>query len=205
MLELPELKEIQLDALREVANIGAGHAATALSKMTGRTIMINVPTISIARADDVSAFVPNTAEPTALVHMHMMGDLTGHTLLVFPPRTAARLAQLLLPAQRATASPFDELSSSVLREAGNILCGAYMSALSDFLGVMLLPSPPRLAITSPEASLMPIGAQVESDAKYVFAAETQFFLQRDEVVRGFFLMLPDEPSLHAILRAVRMA
>src|SRR5918911_2888330 len=96
MTDLLSLKEDQLDALRETANIGAGHAATALSQMTGGTIMISVPTITISALEDVPSQLMDSEEPIAAVLMHMLGDLTGRTLLVFPQLTALRMAQLLL-------------------------------------------------------------------------------------------------------------
>src|SRR6187431_3048409 len=96
MEDLRTLKAIQMDALREVANIGAGHAATALSQMVGQTIMISVPTINVSRLEDIPPQVAAHDEPVAAVLMHMLGDLTGRTLLVFPRRTAVRLASLML-------------------------------------------------------------------------------------------------------------
>src|SRR5882672_10231781 len=96
MEDLRTLKALQMDALREVANIGAGHAATALSQMIGETIMITVPTINVARLEEIPPQVTAPDEPVAAVLMHMLGDLTGRTLLVFPKRTARRLAALLL-------------------------------------------------------------------------------------------------------------
>src|SRR3954463_10489807 len=96
MEELRTLKANQTDALREIANIGAGHAATALSQMIGRRIMISVPTINVARLEEIPPQVAAPDEPVAAVLMHMLGDLTGRTLLVFPRRTARRIASLLL-------------------------------------------------------------------------------------------------------------
>jgi len=96
MNDLKTLKPVQVDALREVANIGAGHAATALSQMTGSTIMISVPTITIAKLEDVPPQISGPEEPVAAVLMNMMGDLTGRTLLVFPKQTAVRLSELML-------------------------------------------------------------------------------------------------------------
>jgi chemotaxis protein CheC len=145
MEDLRSLKAIQLDALREVANIGAGHAATALSQMIGETIMISVPTINVSRLEDVPPQVGEPDQPVAAVLMHMMGDLTGRTLLVFPRRTAMRLAGLLLRRSLPT-DDFSEMQQSAIKEAGNILSSAYMNALSDFMGMLLLPSPPSLAI-----------------------------------------------------------
>src|SRR3954451_4696637 len=130
MEDLRSLKPHQLDALREVANIGAGHAATALSQMIGETIMISVPMINIARLEDVPPQVAGPDEPVAAVLMQMLGDLTGRTLLVFPRRTAHRLASLLQ--RRPTDGPdadtkeFTEMDQSAIKEAGNILSSAYM-------------------------------------------------------------------------------
>jgi chemotaxis protein CheC len=207
MEDLQSLKAIQLDALREVANIGAGHAATALSQMVGETIMISVPTINVSRLEDVPSQVADNDEPVAAVLMQMMGDLTGRTLLVFPRRTALRLAGLLM--RRPTnpdAQEFTEMEQSAIKEAGNILSSAYMNALSDFMGMMLIPSPPSLAIDMSDAVLTTIYLQFGSDRDFVFCVESEFVMNDlDERLRGFFLLLPDPASLQAILKAVRVA
>ena len=206
MNDIRALKDVQLDALREVANIGAGHAATALSQMTGSTIMISVPTINISSLEDVPTVISEPEEPIAAVLMHMMGDLTGRTLLVFPRPTAMRLAELMLRRPAGSSSEMGPLEQSAIREAGNILSGAYMNALSDFMGLMLLPSPPSLEIDMSSAILTTAYLQFGTDRDHVFYVESQFFLQeQNEHLRGFFLLLPDLASLQAILRAVRLA
>ncbi len=205
MQELQTLKTLQLDALREVANIGAGHAATALSQMVGERIMISVPTINVAKLEDVPPQVAAPDEPVAAVLMHMLGDLTGRTLLVFPRRTAIRLAELLLrrPNQQGD---FTEMEQSAIKEAGNILSSAYMNALSDFMGMMLIPSPPSLAIDMSDAVLTTTYLQFGGDKDYVFCVESEFVMSdTEERLRGFFLLLPDPASLRAILKAIRVA
>jgi chemotaxis protein CheC len=205
MEDLRSLKAIQLDALREVANIGAGHAATALSQMVGQTIMISVPTINIARLEDVPPQVGEPDQPVAAVLMHMLGDLTGRTLLVFPRRTAVRLAELLLH-RSSPGEEFSEMQQSAIKEAGNILSSAYMNALADFMGMLLLPSPPSLAIDMSTAVLTTAYLQFGSDKDYVFCVESEFRLSdADEKLSGYFLLLPDAASLQAILKAVRVA
>ncbi len=206
MDDIRSLKPNQLDALREVANIGAGHAATALSQMTGCTIMISVPTINIARLEDVPPQVSGPEEPVAAVLMHMLGDLTGRTLLVFPKPTAIRLSELMLRRPHGSSKDLGDLEQSAIKEAGNILSGAYMNALSDFMGLMLLPSPPSLAVDMSDAVLTTAYLQFGSDRDYVFCVESEFYLQDiGERLRGFFLLLPDYASLQAILKAVRVA
>ena len=206
MNDLKSLKPVQVDALREVANIGAGHAATALSQMTGSTIMISVPTITIAKLEDVPPQISGPEEPVAAVLMHMMGDLTGRTLLVFPKSTAVRLSELMLRRPAGSSKELGELEQSAIKEAGNILSGAYMNALSDFMGLMLLPSPPSLAVDMSSAVLTREFLRLGDDAEHVFVVETEFSMKEvGEQLRGFFLLLPDPASLQAILRAIRLA
>src|SRR5438034_8683375 len=78
--------------------------------------------------------------------MHMLGDLTGRTLLLFPEAVGRRLCDMLLRRPIGTTNVFDALEQSCLKEAGNILSGAYMNALSDFMGMLLLPSVPSLVV-----------------------------------------------------------
>src|SRR5215813_1407807 len=188
MNELKTLKALQIDALREVANIGAGHAATALSQMIGETIMITVPRINVSRLEEVRPQLGPPDEPVAAVLMYMLGDLTGRTLLVFPRRTAQRLASLLLHA-KITEDDFSDMAQSAIKEAGNILSSAYMNALSDFMGMMLIPSPPSLAIDMSDAVLTTTYLQFGGDKDFVFCVESDFVLnESDEKLRGFFLL-----------------
>lgn len=204
--DIRSLKAIQIDALREVANIGAGHAATALSQMTGSTIMISVPTITVAPLEEVPPALTAPEEPVAAVLMNMLGDLTGRTLLVFPTSTAQRLSELMLRRPAGSSKGLGELEQSAVKEAGNILSGAYMNALSDFMGLVLLPSPPSLAIDMSTAILTTTYLQFGADRDYVFCVENEFqMVDFGEKLRGFFLLLPDYESLQAILRAVRLA
>ena len=199
------LTEVQRDALREVANIGAGHAATALSQMTGSPIMISVPTVHVTRLDAVGPQLAPGEDPVAAVLMDMLGDLTGRTLLVFPKRTVLRVAERMLRRPLGSSVALGALERSAVMEAGNILSGAYLNALSDFMGLVLLPSPPALALDAAARVLTPAFLRLDG-AGHVFVVETEFFV-RDvaERLRGFFLLLPDPASLRAILRATRLA
>src|SRR4029453_12936529 len=204
MDDIRSLKALQLDALREVANIGAGHAATALSQMIGGTIMISVPTINVSRLEEVPPQISAPEEPVAAVLMHMLGDLTGRTLLVFPKPTAARLASPMLR-RNGSSEELGEMEQSAIKEAGNILSSAYMNALSDFMGMMLLPSPPSLAIDMSTAVLTTVLVQFSPERDYVFCVESEFYMTEiGERLRGYFLLLPDPASLQAILKAVHV-
>jgi chemotaxis protein CheC len=205
MEDVRDLKALQLDALREVANIGAGHAATALSQMTNRTIMINVPEVNVLALEDVSELLGRADETVAAVLMHMMGDLTGRTLVLFPEGSAKHLCDILFRRPPGTTAAFGEMEQSGLKEAGNILASAYLNALSDFMGMMLVPSVPSLVIDLSAAVLTTAYLNFGHDRDYVFCVETSFRVEgATEPLRGHFLLLPDMPSLRAIFDAIRL-
>jgi chemotaxis protein CheC len=196
----------RIDALKEVASIGAGHAATALSLMTGARIMIEVPMVTVGKLDELAPAIAAPDEPIVSVMMDMNGSLSGQTLLALPVITGRRLADLMLRRERRAGSEvFDRLEESALKEAGNILGGAYMTALSDFLGMHLMPSPPRFQVGVAREILDGCNALVGAEVA-VCCVETEFsFEEIGERFRGFFLLLPDTKSFSAIFRAVRVA
>jgi chemotaxis protein CheC len=204
MEDVRDLKALQIDALREVANIGAGHAATALSQMTDRRIMISVPQINIARLEDVANLLGNPTDVVAAVLMHMLGDLTGRTLLLLPESAGRRLCDMLLRRSPGTTKVYDVLEQSCLKEAGNILSGAYMNALSDFMGMLLLPSVPSLVVDLAAAVLTTTYLNFGHERDFVFCVETEFQIEAEEGLRGHFLLLPDLASLKAIFDAIRL-
>lgn len=205
MIEIQDLHELQLDALREVASIGAGHAATALSQMTATRIMISVPRLQIARLEEIPGLIGQPDAVVATVLMHVLGDVTGRTLLVLPENAAQRLAERLLRRATGTVTEFREVEQSALKETGNILCAAYLNALSDFMGLMLLLSVPTLVIDQCGAVLTSAHIEFAQAQDFVFSIETQFTLGEGDPVAGHFLLLPDLPSLQVILKSIRLA
>ncbi|CAN5775135.1 chemotaxis protein CheC [soil metagenome] len=206
MIDPRNLQEIQLDALREVANMGAGHAATALSQMTGGRIMVGVPQLQIVPLEDVPEMLALPEEVVAAVMMHMLGDLTGRTLLIFPRDAALRLAERLLHRPAGSSHMFGELEQSAIKEAGNIIGSAYMNALADFMGMMLLPSVPSLVIDLCAAVLITAHTNFSGDRDLAFSIETQFLMaDGDKAIDGHFLLFPDMAALEKILQAIRLA
>jgi len=205
MVDIRELRALQLDALREVANMGAGHAATALSQMTNTRIMVSVPRLQIAQVEDVPELIGDPESVVAAVMMHLLGDITGKSLLILPRESALRLAAILLRRDLSAVAAFGELEQSAIKEAGNILCAAYVNALSDFLGLMILLSVPGLAIDLCAAVLTTAYTEFVAEQDYAFSIETEFQMDQGEPIQGHFLLLPDVQSLQVILRSVRLA
>jgi len=176
-----------------------------LSLMTGARIMIDVPTINVAPLDELIPGIADEGSQVVSVLMDMHGSLKGHTLLALPLVTGRRLADLMLRRERRPGvSSLDLLEESALKEAGNILGGAYMTALSEFLGMTLLPSPPRLSIGTTQ-TVMEEHRREASSAAAACCVETEFnFEEIGERFRGFFLLLPDAVSFDLIFAAVRV-
>jgi chemotaxis protein CheC len=205
MEDVRDLKALQLDALREVANIGAGHAATALSQMTNRTIMIAVPEVNVRPLEEVADLIGPPETVIAAVLMQMMGDLTGRTLVLFPEGSARTLCDILLRRSPGETGEFGAMEQSGLKEAGNILASAYLNALSDFMGMMLIPSVPSLVVDLSGAVLTTAYLNFGHERDFVFCVETSFRVEGTvELLQGHFLLLPDMPSLRAIFDAIRL-
>ena len=203
-VELLTLNPAQLDALREVANIGAGHAATALSTMIDTTVMISVPRITVQKLTSVSPMVSAGEEPVAAVLLHMLGDATGHTLLVFPRDVALRMTELMLRRDKGSSTTIGMLEQSAINEVGNILSSAYMNALADLMGMILLPSPPTFSVDS-SATVLSNAHTGDVKPENVVLVETELLhTESNEQLRGFFLLLPDPAALNAILRAMKL-
>ena len=122
------LNDMQLDALRELANISSGTAATSLSQMLGRQVDLNVPkAFALPLADAVDAAGDPAKDVTGIV-LNVEGDVAGAVLLLVPPSGAATLCNLL------GVEPGTEVGDSALGEIGNILGAAYLNALSSMTG-----------------------------------------------------------------------
>ncbi len=205
MTKIPSLTDVQSDALCEVANIGAGHAATALSQMTGTTVMISVPRITVVSLIEIFPATLVDDESAAIVSMALSGSMHGNTLLVLPIGTARRIASLVLHRDVGAHVEFDSMETSVLTEVGNILTGAYVTALSEFLRMRLLPSPPTFVCGLARPVLLNAIRYLECANEWVICVETQFMVAHvDDQLRGYFLLLPDDAAFDALLAAVRV-
>ncbi|WP_305045155.1 chemotaxis protein CheC [Geoalkalibacter sp.] len=195
-----QLSPAQRDALKEISNIGMGHAATALSRLLRETIMLKVPRVSVTDLAQVPEVLGGAEQPVVGVGLGVRGAVRGSILLVFPCASARRLLENLLGPQ-ASEDEFGELAVSTLKEVGNILASAYLSALGGLLGVSLLPTVPALACDMAGAVIDPILIDLGRAGDVALMLETEFHSLQDEgrVVQGHFFLLPDPDSLQALL------
>ncbi len=202
LFNLDELTATQMDALREVGNIGAGHGATALSQLLGKKINITVPKANILSLNEVPKLVGDPNTLVAGLTLSILGDATGKIILLFPRDSALHLADMLLKQSIGTSKILTEMGHSAIKEAGNILTGAYLSALNEFLGMLLLISVPTLIFDMAGALLANVTQGMEEATK-VICIETKF-IDLNEVVGGYFILVPDAISLRAIFQAIKI-
>jgi chemotaxis protein CheC len=204
-MDLRSLDAAQLDAMREIANIGAGHAATALSQMTDRVIMIDVPEVSIIRLEDVGTVTGEADDVVAAVMMKVLGDVSGRTVQIFPADSVVRLIGIMT-GEHAPDFPagFEERHQETLKEIGNIIVGAYLNALSDFMGLLLIMSVPAIAIDMAGAVMTTSFLNFGEEQDYVLCVNTGMSLG-DDRIRGHFLLIPDAASLQIMLREMKLA
>ena len=190
--------EMQLDALRELANIGSGTAATALSSMIGVAIDVSVPTaLALPLADAVDAAGPADATVTAVV-LPIFGDLDAIVLLLFPPDDAATLCGLL------GVEADSEVGLSALGEIGNILGSAYVGALGMMTGLNLEPRPPQTVtdmLGAIVSSVLATGAE---------ATDIALLLDSDLLIEGTeaslsFMLVPSKHGVGEVLARLGLA
>lgn len=202
--EVHALTGAQRDALCEVANIGAGHAATALSLMTGGKILVSVPRIIVAPLGEIAPELVGPDELIVVIPMRVTGSIQGDTILMLPMNTARWLTALVTRRDPADVMTLGALASSALTEAGNIIAGAYLTALSEFLDMLLLPSPPSLTVGPARDVLLEAATQRGHHGGNVFCVETRFLIDAGDHLPGYFFLLPADGALDAMLAALRM-
>lgn len=199
--EILKLSPMQLDALREIGNVGAGNSATALSQIINRKIDMSVPDVAIMPLDEVPDVVGGPDVMVVGVFLRVYGLAPGSVLFLLPRDSAFYLIDMLMGKERGQTQSLDFMDESALMEIGNILAGAYLNALSYFTKLTLLPSIPALAMDMAAAILSVVLVQLGQMGDHALVIETEF-LSEDDGIKGHFFLIPDPGSLDTILAAV---
>jgi len=199
--EILNLSLVQLDALKEIGNVGAGNSATALSQLINRKIDMTVPQIAIMPLGDVPDVVGGPDVMVAGVYLRVFGPAPSSILFLLPRDSAFYLVDMLMGREQGYTTSLDSMDESALMEIGNILAGAYLNALSHFTKLTLLPSIPALAVDMAGAILSVILIQLGEMGDHALVIETEFTTENDGV-KGHFFLIPDPGSLSTILSAI---
>lgn len=198
-----DLTDIQLDALKEVSNIGMGHAATALSQMIGQRVNLRVPRVSVTEISSVPEHLGGAETLMVGVTLQILGDARGSIMLLFPQESAHRLLGCLLQREERTLV-MNELNVSALKEVGNILASAYLSAIGNLLHKTLIPSVPLLSYDMAGAVVDYVLIDLSQTGNLALMVETDFSgdASCSNQIKGHFFLMPDPQTLEIFLRVV---
>ena len=195
----------QLDALREIGNIGSGNAASALAQFLNRKIDMSVPNASIMDLNDIPKIVGGPNTPLLGIFLKIMGEISGRFLLLIPESTSIKILKTLMPGcEVTTLIKMGEMESSCMREIGNILAGAFLNALSVITQTPMLNSLPSLNFDYAGAMIDNVVADMTAVSDKVLMMETSFIEEQEDMKIHIFI-LPAPDSLKLLLQKIGVA
>lgn len=202
--EIEELNSFQMDVLREIGNIGAGNAATALAKMLDKKIDMKVPKIKVMQFAEVSEVLGDSEEMVVGILLGVQGDITGSIMFVLDLAATRLLVNSVFGKSVDTELEFDEMTCSAIQEVGNILAGSYLSALSTLTNLNIMPDVPSMAVDMAGAILSVPAISQAKAADTVLYIENEFF-DGQETMLGDLFLIPDEGSYTILMKALGVA
>jgi chemotaxis protein CheC len=197
-----KLSDAQLDALREVGNIGAAHASAALEQMTSQRITINVPNAYLLPIEDLASVLGEEEDIIVMLFFKIFGEVEGSIILTFTEEQATFLANLLLGKDESDMEMTEE-KESALKEVGNILTSTYLTAMSNLVGFNLMPSIPYIAYDMVAAVVDPLVIDLSQSVRYALVTDTEFLLS-EKAVAGKCLTFFGGESFSVMLKAIGM-
>lgn len=201
---LQSLTELQLDALREVGGIGAGHAATALSQLVDRAVRLEVPTIEIVDVSAVPRLFGSPEQLVSAVYVRLVGDIGGGVLFIATREAGLELVDLMHGRTLGTTTSFGSREEALLAHIAGILISAYLAAIARMADLDVLPSSPTIAFDMAGALLEALVSEVGMRAQEAVLVRTSFSHEGDTVEAAIFFV-PDPDSLAVILGRIGMA
>jgi chemotaxis protein CheC len=192
-----KLSTVQADAIQELGNIGAAHAATTLSQMLGSTIEMSVPAIKVVDLAELGNYMGE--ESAAMVAFELQGDIPhgGYVLFYISRESAVRMTNTML-GMTETNRPLSEMDESALIEVGNIMVSAFLDATAELLGFVMLPSPPALTIDMAHAAMQSLIAQMQEETNDVLLFSTELTCEEHKIDSDI-IMMPERSTLERII------
>jgi chemotaxis protein CheC len=192
-----KLSTVQADAIQELGNIGAAHAATTLSQMLGSPVEMSVPAIKSVDISQLGAFMGE--ESAAMVAFELQGEIAhgGYIIFYISRESAIRLTNTMLGLTDMD-RPMNEMDESALIEVGNIMVSAFLDATAELLGFIMLPSPPALSIDMAHAAMQTLIAQMGEEVNEVLLFSTELECEEHKIDSDI-IMLPENSTLKKIV------
>lgn len=190
------------DVLKELGNIGAGNATTALAQMLQCKVDMHVPQVRLLNFSEVGEVMGGEEQIVAGIYLAVEGDITGSMMFILEQNAGKALVSKLMGTPMADGE-FNEIEISAMKEIGNIITGAYLNSLSQLTNLKMLPSVPDLNIDMLNAILSVPAIEFGIMGDQILLIQTRF---TDDVdLNGYFILLPDLESYTKILTALGLS
>ncbi|MBO5246266.1 MAG: chemotaxis protein CheC [Eubacterium sp.] len=196
------LNSMYFDVLKEIGNIGAGNATTAIATMLNLTIDMKVPKVELRAVEDLGNAICPEEETIVGIFLEVQNDISGSMMFLMRLDSARYLVDRLMCGMGtgAEGDAFSEMELSAMKEIGNIIAGSYLSALSTMTNLVITPSIPYIAVDMAAAILSVPAIQFGQFGDNALLIETEF--GDDVMMEGYFILLPDEGSYEKILQSL---
>ncbi len=198
-LTLETMSNQYFDVLKELGNIGAGNATTALAQMLQCKVDMSVPQVKLLEFKDVATLMGGEEQLMAGIYLGVEGDITGSIMFLLEQKSTRHLVGKLMgmPTEGDT---FTEMEISALQEVGNIITGSYLNSLSMMTNLKIYPTIPSLAMDMAAAILSVPAIEFGVIGDNILLIQTQFF---DEIqLDGYFILIPELESYVKILSSL---
>ena len=205
-LSMEQITQQYFDVLKELGNIGAGNATTALAQLINCKVDMKVPQVRLLNFNELGALLGGEETILVSIYLQVEGDVEGSMMFVLSEDSALHLVNKLMsgmlgvPEKPIEECHFGEMECSAMKEVGNIITGAYLNALSSLTNMKIFPSVPQLGIDMAGAILSVPAAEFGVMGDNILLIQTQF--SDDIELDGYFILIPVVESYERILSAL---
>lgn len=199
-IKLDGLDDTQYDVLKEIGNIGAGNATTALARLLNIKIDMSVPKVTLVPFNCLADTIGSEEMVVVGILLGLEGDISGMMMFLLQEKSAHNLVNILMGNSNEKCEPFNEIELSALHEIGNIIAGSYLSALAGLTNMTIISSVPSMSIDMAGALLSVPAIEYGKVGDKVLLIQTQF--GEDDLVNGYFIMVPELESYDKILSSL---
>ncbi len=190
------------DVLKELGNIGAGNATTALAQMLQTKVDMKVPQVRLLDFKDVGVVMVGEEQLVAGIYLAVEGDITGSIMFILEKNAAKSLVSKLMGMPPAEGG-FTDIEISAMKEIGNIITGAYLNSLAQMTNLKMIPSVPDLNIDMLNAILSVPAIEFGIIGDQILLIQTVF---TDDVdLNGYFILMPDLESYSKMLEGLGLS
>ncbi len=197
---LEDVNSMYVDVLKEIGNIGAGNATTAIANMLGLRIDMEVPNVQLLEVSKLGSAICAEDETIVGIFLEVQNDIEGSMMFLLKMDSAHYLVNSLMMRDQSYQEPFDEMDLSAMKEIGNIIAGSYLSALSTMTNLVIAPSVPYIAVDMAASILSVPAIQFGQYGDNALLIETEF--EADMAINGYFILMPEQDSYDKILTSL---